>query len=137
MNAVVNSANSLLKGLALVALVALAGNALAATKASMDLLHPASISGTQLPAGNYTLQWDSQGDQVQVQILQGKKTVATVPAHVVKVEHPMRDNSVMVTPNGDGSQIVVRINFSKKDFALEPASEGAGAGSGAGAGASK
>lgn len=135
MNAVVNSAKGLLKGLVLVALLALAGNALAATKASMDLLHPASISGTQLPAGNYTLQWDGQGDQVQVQILQGKKTVATVSAHVVKVDHPVRDNSVMVTPNSDGSQTVMRINFSKKDFALEPDSEG-GSGSGA-AGASK
>ena len=135
MNAAVNSAKGLLKGLVLVALLALAGNALAATKASMDLLHPASISGTQLPAGNYTLQWDGQGDQVQVQILQGKKTVATVSAHVVKVDHPVRENSVMVTPNGDGSQTVMRINFSKKDFALEPDSEG-GSGSGA-AGASK
>lgn len=135
MNAVVNSAKGLLKGLVLVALLALAGNALAATKASMDLLHPASISGTQLPAGNYTLQWDGQGDQVQVQILQGKKTVAKVSAHVVKVDHPVRDNSVMVTPNSDGSQTVMRINFSKKDFALEPDSEG-GSGSGA-AGASK
>ena len=135
MNAVVNSAKGLLKGLVLVALLALAGNALAATKASMALLHPASISGTQLPAGNYTLQWDGQGDQVQVQILQGKTTVATVSAHVVKVDHPVRENSVMVTPNGDGSQTVMRINFSKKDFALEPDSEG-GSGSGA-AGASK
>lgn len=135
MNAVVNSAKSLVKGFVLVALLALAGTALAATKASMALLHPASISGTQLPAGNYTLQWDGQGDQVQVQIMRGKKTLATVSAHVVKVDHPVRDNSVMVTPNSDGSQTVMRINFSKKDFALEPDSEG-GSGSGA-AGASK
>ena len=135
MNAV-NSRNFLMKSIVLVALVALAGSALAATKASMDLLHPASVAGTQLAAGNYTLQWDGQGDQVQLQILQGKKTVATVSAHVVKVDHPVRDNSVMVTPNSDGSQTVVRINFSKKDFALEPDSEGAGSGSGA-AGAAK
>ena len=135
MNAVVNSRNSLVKGFVLAVLVALAGSALAATKASMDLLHPASVAGTQLAAGNYTLQWDGQGDQVQVQILQGKKTVATVSAHVVKVDHPVRDNSVMVTPNSDGSQTVVRINFSKKDFALEPEAEG-GSGSGA-AGAAK
>lgn len=136
MNAVVNSKNSLVKGFMLAALLAFAGTAFAASKASMDLLHPASVGGTQLAAGNYTLQWDGQGDQVQVQILKGKKTVATVSAHVVKVDHPVRDNSVMVTPNSDGSQTVTRINFSKKDFALEPDSEGAGSGSGA-AGASK
>ena len=102
----------------------------------MELLHPASVGGTQLKAGSYTVQWDGQGEQVQLQILQGKKTLATVPAHMVKIDHPMRDNSVMVTPNSDGSQSVTRINFSKKDFALELDGEG-GSGSGAGAGASK
>lgn len=136
MKAVANMKSGLLKGFVVASLVALAGSAFAASKGSMELLHPASVGGTQLKAGSYTVQWDGQGDQVQLQILQGKKAVATVPAHVVKIDHPLRDNSVMVTPNSDGSQVVTRINFSKKDFALELDSEG-GSGSGAGAGASK
>ena len=136
MKAVVSINSGLVKGLVLATLVTLAGSAFAASKGSMDLLHAASVGGTQLKAGNYTVQWDGQGEQVQLQVLQGKKTVATVPAHVVKIDHPTRDNSVMVTPNSDGSQSVTRINFSKKDFALELDNEG-GSGSGAGAGASK
>lgn len=101
----------------------------------MELLHSASVGGTELPAGTYTVQWDGQGDQVQLQIFRGKKTVATASAHVVKVEHPVRDNSVVVVPDGN-SQSVSRINFSKKDFALELEMEGAGSGAG-GSGASK
>ena len=135
MNAVMNLRGGLVKGFFLAALVALAGSAFASSKGSMELLHPASVGGTQLPAGSYTVQWDGQGDQVQLQILQGKKTVATTAAHMVKVEHPLRDNSVMVVPNGNG-QSVSRINFSKKDFALELDTEG-GASGAAGAGASK
>lgn len=135
MNAVINSRNGVVRVLFLAGLVALAGSAFASSKGSMELLHPASVGGTQLPAGNYTVQWDGQGDQVQLQILQGKKTVATTSAHMVKVERPMRENSVMVVPNGNG-QSVSRINFNRKDFALELDTEGAGSGA-AGAGASR
>lgn len=135
MNAAVNLRNNLVKGLFLAALVALAGNAFASSKGSMELLHPASVGGTQLRAGSYTVQWDGQGDQVQLQILQGKKTVATTSAHVVKLEHPLRDNSVVVVPDGN-SQSVSRINFGRKDFALDLETEGAGSGA-AGSGASK
>ena len=132
MNAVVNSRSGLLKGILLAAIVALAGSAFGLNKGSMQLMHPANVGGTQLPAGNYTVQWDG-ADQVQAQILQGKKTVATISAHVVKVDHPVRDNSVVVTPSSDGSQSVSRINFSKKDVALELESEGGGSDAGAGA----
>ena len=43
----------------------------------MELLRPATIAGTQLSAGSYTVQWDGTGDQVQLHIFQGKKSVAS------------------------------------------------------------
>lgn len=134
MNAIVNL-RGLVKGFLLAALVALAGSAFASSKGSLELLHPTSVGGTQLPAGTYTVQWDGQGDQVQLQVLRGGKTVATTSAHVVKVEHPVPANSVEVVPDGNGSS-VSRINFGKKDFALELGTEGAGSGA-AGSVASK
>lgn len=136
MNAVVNSKYNLVKALLLAVVVTMAGSAFAASKASMELLHPATVGGTQLAAGSYTLQWDGQGEQVQLQILRNNKAVATTSAHMVKVDHPVRDNSVMVTPGSDGSRAVSRINLAKKDFALELENEGAGS-AGAAAGASK
>ena len=135
MNAVMSLRSGLVKGLFLAALVAVAGSAFASSKGSMELLHPASVGGTQLPAGTYTVQWDGQGDQVQLQVLHGKKTVATASAHVVKMERPVPANSIVVVPDGNGSS-VSRINFGNKDFALDLGTEGAGSGA-ASSGASK
>ena len=125
--------NSFVKGVLLTAVVLLAGSAFAASKGSMELLKPATVAGTQLPAGNYTVQWDGQGDQVQLQIFKGKKPITSASAHVVKLEHPLPENSVVVTPNTDGSRSISRINFGKKDFALELSDEGARSGASGGA----
>jgi hypothetical protein len=125
--------NGFVKGVLLTAVVLLAGSAFAVSKGSMELLRPANIAGTQLAAGNYTVQWDGQGDQVEVQIFRGKKEITSTSAHVLKLERPLSENSVVVTPNTDGSRSISRINFGKKDFALELSNEGAGSGAAAGA----
>jgi hypothetical protein len=125
--------NCLAKALAFSAVILLSAGAFAASKGNMELLHPASLGGKQLPAGSYTVQWDGQGDQVQVQVFQGKKAVASSTAHVVKLDHAVSESSVVVVPSNDGSRSVSRINFGKKDFALELENEGAGAGAGAAA----
>jgi len=129
----INSQKHFVKGLFLTAVILVAGSAFAGSKGSMELLRPATIAGTQLPAGNYTVQWNGTGDQVQLQIFQGKKSVASTNAHVVKLEHPLRENSVVVVPSNDGSRSIARINFGKRDFALELQNEGAGSGAAAGA----
>ena len=125
--------NVFVKSVILTAVVLLAGSAFAASKGSMELLKPATVAGTQLAAGSYTVLWDGQGDQVQLQIFRGKKAITSTSAHLVKLEHPLSENSVVVVPNNDGSRSVSRINFGKKDFALELSSEGAGSGASAGA----
>lgn len=127
------SQKSFVKGLLLSAVVLLAGSALAASKGSMELLRPATVAGTELKAGNYTVEWDGAGDQVQLQIFQGKKSIASTSAHMVKLDHPLAENSVVIVPNNDGTRSVSRINFGKKDFALELSNEGAGSGAAAGA----
>jgi hypothetical protein len=128
-----HSQKSFVKGLLLSAVVLLAGSAFAASKGSMELLRPATVAGTQLAAGNYTVQWDGTGDQVQLQIFQGKKPVASTNAHMVKLDHALAENSVVIVPNNDGTRSISRINFGKKDFALELNNEGAGSGAAAGA----
>ena len=44
------------------------------------------VNGKQLGAGDYTVKWDGNGPNVEVNILQGKNVVATVPAHMVDLE---------------------------------------------------
>ena len=69
---------SLVMGLA----VLLASSAFAATKASLTLQNPTTINGTKLKAGEYRLEWDGSGPNVEVSIVKGKKEIAKVPAKV-------------------------------------------------------
>src|SRR5271167_144548 len=63
---------SVVLGLALL----LASSAFAATKASLQLSNPVTLNGTTLKAGDYKVQWDGDGPNVEVSFRQGKNVVA-------------------------------------------------------------
>ena len=42
------------------------------------------VGTTDLKPGDYTLQWEGNGPEVQVKVLQGKNVVATVPAKLAQ-----------------------------------------------------
>ncbi len=46
-------------------------------KSNFEISAPTQVNGTTLPAGEYTAQWEGSGPTVQVNIMQGKKVVAT------------------------------------------------------------
>ena len=71
------------KGLLLGLALLLATSAFAANKASLQLNDALTVSGKQLPAGDYMLQWEGTGPGVELTILHGKNVVATVPARLV------------------------------------------------------
>ena len=64
----------------------LASSAFAATKAELNLRNPTTVNGTKLKPGDYKLQWDGSGPNVEVSIMQGKTVVAKVPAKVVDLQ---------------------------------------------------
>jgi len=70
---------SVMLGLALL----LASSALAATKGSLQISHLVTVNGTQLKPGEYKVEWDGNGPNVEVSILQGKNVIAKTQAHVV------------------------------------------------------
>jgi hypothetical protein len=47
---------------------------------SVDIPATVQVGGTQLKPGNYKVEWQGTGPDIQVAFLQGGKTVATVPA---------------------------------------------------------
>jgi len=106
---------SLILGLALL----LASSAFAATKASLTLRNPATVNGTKLKPGDYKLQWDGSGPNVEVSILQGKTVVAKVPAKVVDLPAPSDNSAAVVTQNSDGTATLAGARFEGKKFALE------------------
>jgi hypothetical protein len=116
------------EGILLAAVVLLAGSALAASKGPLELQETASVAGTQLKSGTYTVQWEGTGDQVQLKIYQGKKEVASTSARVVTLDKPLDRDATLMRRNDDGTLTVTRINFGKKNFALELNGDGGGSG---------
>ena len=71
------------KSLVMALALLLASSAFAATKGSLQIGNPVTVNGTTLKPGDYKVQWEGSGPNVEVSILQGKNVVAKAPAHVV------------------------------------------------------
>jgi hypothetical protein len=106
---------SLVMGLA----VLLASSAFAATKANLVLSNPTSINGAKLKPGDYKLQWDGSGPNVEVSILKGKTVVAKVPGKVVDMGSPSANSAAVVKRNDDGTSTLTGARFEGKKYALE------------------
>jgi hypothetical protein len=111
--------------------VLLASSAFAATKANLSLQNATVINGTKLKAGDYKLQWEGSGPNVELSIMQGKTVFAKVAAKVVDLNSPAQANATVVKHNGDGTSTLTGARFEGKKFALEmgDASDGMQAGS--------
>jgi hypothetical protein len=118
---------SVVMGLALL----LASSAFAATKADLTLQSSTTINGAKLKPGDYRLEWDGSGPNIEVSIRQGKKVLAKVPAKVVDLNFPSANNAAILKMNGDGTSTLAGARFEGKKFALElgEASDGMQAGS--------
>ncbi len=105
---------SLLVGAALL----LATSALAANEGSLEVRENVSVAGKQLPAGNYLLKWKGKGPNLEVNILQGNKLVATVPARVLDLHRAPERNAAVIRTGGDGAMSLAEIQFADKKYAL-------------------
>ena len=120
-------AKSVMLGLA----VLLASSAFAATKGSLQISHPVTLNGTQLKPGDYKVEWDGSGPNVEVSILQGKNVVAKTSAKVVDLGAAPSNSAAVTRTNSDGSSSLSGARFGGKKIALEfgEASDGMQAGS--------
>jgi len=111
--------------------VLLSSSAFAATKANLSLQNPTVINGTKLKAGDYKLQWEGSGPNVELSIMQGKTVFAKVAAKVVDLNSPAQANATVVKHNDDGTSTLTGARFEGKKFALEmgDSSDGMQAGS--------
>jgi hypothetical protein len=118
---------SLVVGLALL----LASSASAATKASLQLNNPVLVNGTTLKPGEYKVQWEGSGPNVELSIMQGKNVLAKVPAHVVDLQTPSPNDAAVTRKNDSGPNTLAGVRFQGKKFAIElgEASDGMQAGS--------
>jgi len=112
---------SLVLGLA----VLLATSAFAANKGSLQVQEPLSVNGQQLKPGDYKVQWDGNGPNVELSIMQGKKVVTKVPAHVVDLAAASNADAAVVKNNADGSKSLSELRFGGKKYALAVGEEAA------------
>jgi hypothetical protein len=112
---------SLFLGLALL----LATSAFAANKGSLQIQEPTSANGTKLAPGDYKIEWDGNGPSVELSIMQGKKVIAKVPAHVVDLSRPSQNDAAVVKNNEDGTKTLSEVRLSGKKFAFAVGEEAA------------
>lgn len=96
-----------------------ASSAFAASKANMTLNHPTTVNGTQLKAGDYKLEWEGSGPDVQLSIVQGKNVVAKVPAKVVELNSKSANDAAVLKDNGNGTTSLTEARFAGKNFSLK------------------
>jgi hypothetical protein len=83
---------------------------------SINVLSDASLNGTALPAGNYTIAWSSENAEADVKFTQHGKVVAEGHARVVEEKAPAQSGSLVLRPDGKGALAVAEIHFrGKKD----------------------
>jgi hypothetical protein len=119
------SSSSKMVVLALTVLLAAGAFAGENHKASMQLFDAAQVNGSQLAPGQYQVQWEGAGPNVELSILQGKKVLAKAPARVLTLNDKISNDAVVTNKNTDGSKSVSEIRFGGKKFALSLGNESA------------
>jgi hypothetical protein len=72
------------------------------------------IGSNEVKPGDYKLQWDGNGPDVQVKVVKGKDVVATVPAKLLANESARNStgDAVTISGNGDVKQLD-RVDFAR------------------------
>jgi hypothetical protein len=99
-------------------LLAVSAFAANANKGSLQLMDSVTLNGQQLKAGEYSLQWDGTGNNVQLSVLQGKKVVATTPAQLINLEKSPSNGAAIIKNNADGTKTLAEVRFGGKKYAL-------------------
>jgi hypothetical protein len=107
------------KGLVLGLALMLASSAFAISKGSLQLVDSVTLNGTTLKAGQYNVQWNGSGPNVEVSILKGKNVVATTSARVVDLPTPSPSDAALTRKNDSGPNSLTGLRFQGKKFALD------------------
>jgi hypothetical protein len=107
----------------LISSAALAGDT---NKGTLKLNDQVVVDGKPVAPGNYTVEWDGSGPTVQIKLLRGKQTVATLPAHLTEQPKSSSQNAYGTATAPDGSKSLTAIYFSGKRYAVQIDPNGAG-----------
>jgi hypothetical protein len=90
-----------------------------ANKGSLQLYEKTNVEGKLLNPGHYTITWEGSGPDVQVTVLEGKRTVATFPAHLTEQTTKNTEDAYGSSAEADGSRSLTAIYPNGKRFSIE------------------
>ena len=88
-------------------------------KSSFEISTATQVNGTTIPAGDYTAQWEGTGPTVQVNIMRGKKVVATAQARVITLDSKASDTHAEVLNGTNGERELKALQFAGKKISLQ------------------
>ncbi|HYL16752.1 MAG TPA: hypothetical protein VEV41_27195 [Terriglobales bacterium] len=91
----------------------------------MQVFDSGQVDGSQLAPGEYEVQWEGTGPNVELSITQGKKVLAKASARVLVLSDKTGSDAIVTTKNTDGTKSVTEIRFAGKKFALALGNESA------------
>jgi len=112
-----------MKYMAIVALMLMAPVALLAApknSANVTFAETVTVNGTQIPPGNYRVQWQGTGPEVEASILQGKQVLVSAPATLVNGKDKY-DGAVETTEGPDSSKTLQAIDWSNQSLRFDQA----------------
>ena len=96
-----------------------ATTAFAADKGSLHVQSTTMAGTTLLHAGEYTVQWEGPGPDVELKIKLHNRVKATVPAKVIPLDQPLREDAAILDNDGNGGRRLLEIRFFGKKFFLQ------------------
>ncbi|HZQ97160.1 MAG TPA: hypothetical protein VFA67_19265 [Candidatus Sulfotelmatobacter sp.] len=103
-----------LLGLALLSTTAFAAN----NKGSLQVSEPVTVAGKLVAPGEYRVEWEGSGPEVDVKVLRGKNVVARTRGHLRELGQASRNNSRSVRTVPDGTKSLTELQFQGKKYAL-------------------
>ena len=93
------------------------------SKKTMHLYEKAKLEGKVLNPGDYQVEWSGTGPNVELNIIQGRDTLATVPARVVAENTANENDGYVLEPAKNGGSLIEEIFFSgaKYELRIQPA----------------
>lgn len=96
-------------------------------KGTLHLKESVNVQGQTLKPGDYKVEWNGNGPNTEVKLVQGKNTVATFPAQVEKQPFHTSENAYVSGPGPNGSTALTQIMIAKHDVLLNVANNGSSA----------
>jgi len=113
------------KGALLGVALLMAITAFASNKGSLSLSDNVMVGTQTLTPGDYSVKWDGNGPNVQLNIMKGSKVVATTPARLVDSNYPFSNDAAITAANPDGSKSLAGLELAGKKFTIEIGQESA------------